>query len=384
MHISKNFRNFAALIVANMTKLLGDYIFNERMRYESHRLVYRYSEEEEPVVIGGFLGAALLFVRLINTEEGDLRGIAFYSEEEQDILITRYEQEVINDDWGHLEAEINQLNDTYIQLAPCAMEVSDLFTNKRQYYIAMSMTIRYMRRLVVEVYGEHIWEEVPWICPFALWLYNAGYKETQRQRYFDIDWTDMAMVNALAEHPKGDDDDEPTFTFLCEEAEDIMRRYWEWLWENIQRQAAETPDPELELARLKELILANETDEQLMEDEVDQFPFDQQKLFRRWLARWKAFITEQLAPTALDSFPEQQRLTRVEQELFPDTITPCPEPDKYSQVRDYIHARCNYDEKFREYYKSHKRTAFCEQLSLMFQWVVVPNSLGKSLKRKKK
>ena len=192
------------------------------------------------------------------------------------------------------------------------------------------------------------------------------------------------MVNALAEHPKGDDDDEPTFTFLCEEAEDIMRRYWEWLWENIQRQAAETPDPELELARLKELILANETDEQLMEDEVDQFPFDAQKLFRRWLARWKAFITEQLAPTALDSFPEQQRLTRVEQELFPDTITPCPQKDKYTQVRDYIYARCNYDEEFCDYYKSHTLTAFCDQLSLMFDWPVNPNHLGKSLKRKKK
>jgi len=366
-----------------MTKLLGDYIFNERMRYESHRLVYRYSEEEEPVVIGGFLGAALLWVHLINTEEGESRGIAFYSEEEQYILITRYEQEVINDDWGHLEAEINQLNDTYIQLAPCGMEVSDLFTNKRQIYIAMTMTIRYMRRLVVEEYGEHIWEAVPKVLPFSLWLYNAGYKETQRQRYFNIDWTDMAMVNDLAEHPKVDED-EPTFTFIGDDVEDVMRHYWEWLWENIQRQAAETPDSELELAKLRELILANETDERLMEDEVRQFPFDQQKLFRKWLSRWKTFITEQLAPTALDSFPEQQRQTRVEQELFPDTITPCPEPDKYSQVRDYIYARCNYDEEFRDYYKSHTLTAFCDQLSMMFQWVVVPNSLGKSLKRKKK
>lgn len=370
-----------------MTKLLGDYIFNERMRYESHRLVYRYSEEEEPVVIGGFLGAALLCVHLINTEEGDLRGIAFYSEEEQDILITRYEQEVINDDWGHLEAEINQLNDTYIQLAPCGMEVSDLFTNKRQIYIAMTMTIRYMRRLVVEEYGEHIWEATPKVIPFSLWLYNAGYKETQRQRYFNIDWTDMAMVNDLAEHPtkaEDEEDNEPTFTFLGDEAEEIMRHYWEWIWENIQRQAAETPDSEQELAWLKETYLEKETDDRFLEDKISQLPFDAQKLFRRWMTRWKTFITEQLAPTALDSFPEQPRQTRVEQELFPDTITPCPQKDKYTQVRDYIYARCNYDEEFREYYKSHFLTDFCEQLSMMFQWVVVPNSLGKSLKRKKK
>lgn len=367
------------------------------MRYESHRLEYRYSDKEDPVLIGGFLGAALLFVHLFNTEEGEQRGISFRTEQEQDRLIERYEDEVIADDWGHLEAEIDQLNDTYIQLAPDELELSDLFTNKRQFFIAMSMTIRYMQLLAVGEYHEHIWEATSWRIPFADWLYYAGYKEIKRQRYLYVDWTDMALVNDLAERlKKGDDngeykedadyDDEngPIFTFIGDDAEEILRHYWEWEWENIRRQAAEAPDTEQELTRLKELYLRDETDDHIMEDQVRKLPVDTQKLFRKWMTRWKAFITEKLAPTALDSFPEQQRQTRVEQKLFPDPTLTCPQPSKYTQVRDYINKRSKYDEEFRDYYESHALYNFCEQLTLMFGWYVNPNSLGKSLKREKK
>ena len=367
-----------------MTKLLDNYIFNERMRYEAHQLVYNYSEDEEPVQIGGFLGAAILWVLLINSEEGDRRNIPLdiENEQKQHALFKRYEQEVIADDWGHLEAEINQLNDIYIQLAPSGIDLQDLFPNKRQLSIAMNMMIRYMNRLVVEVYGNHIWEATPQIAPFSQWLYCAGYTETRRQRYLFVDWTDPALVNALVE-PRNQKD-EPTFIFEGEEAEDIMRRYWEWLWENIRRQASETPDAELQLAELREQICEMETDDRFLDDDLRKLPTDTQKLFRKWMTRWTAFVTEQLAATAQKSFPEQQRQTRVEQVLFPDAVTPCPEQNKYTQVRDYIHDRSRYDEAFRDYNESHTLNDFCEQLSLMFGWYVNPNSLGKSLKRGKK
>lgn len=352
------------------------------MRYESHRLAYRYSDKEDPVLIGGFLGAALLCVWLINSEEGERREIPLDIENEQKSIFKRYGQEVIANDWGHLYAEIHQLNDANIQLAVSEIELSDLCPNMRQLSIAMNMTTRYMQHLVVDVFGEHIWEYERWTLPFAQWLFNAGHTETFRQRILTTDWMDPAIVNALAE--PHNQTNEPTFIFEGEDAEDIMRRYREWLWTTAQKQAAAAPDAELELAKLRELILTNETDYRFLEDDLRELPVDTQKLFRKWMTRWKAFITEKLAPTALDSFPEQHRQTRVEQKLFPDPTLTCPQPNKYTQVRDYINKRSKYDEEFRDYYDSHQLYDFCEQLTLMFGWYVIPNSLGKSLKRKQK
>ncbi len=367
-----------------MAKLLDNYIFDDRMRYESHHLVYCYAAEEEPVLIGGFLGAAILCVRLINSEEGERRGIPLdiESEQTQGSLFTSYEQEVIADDWGHMYAEIHQLNDAYIQLTVSELGLSDLCPNMRQLSIAMNMTTRYMQRLVVEVFHEHIWEYEWWTIPFARWLFNAGHAETFRQRILTTDWMDPAMVNAFAEPHNLTN--EPTFIFEGEDAEDIMRRYWEWLWESVRKRAAESPDAEQQLAQTREQILAGETSDRCVEDDLRELPTDTQKLFRKWMTRWTAFVTDKLAATALDSFPEQQRQTRVEQVLFPDATLTCPEPNRYTQVRDYIHDRSRYDEVFLDYYNSHTLNDFCEQLSRMFGWYVNPNSLGKSLKRKKK
>lgn len=375
---------FCVTLQAIMTKLLDNYIFNERMRYESHQLVYCYSVEEEPIQIRGFLGVAVLCARLINNEEGERREIPLDIEnkQKQEKIFTRYDNEVVNDDWGFLDMEVNLLNDAFIQLTVSEKDISDICPNLRQLTIAMSMLKAYMHRLVVEVYGEHIWEAEKWTMPFGLWLFNAGLTETLRQRYFSIDWTDPVMVNALTESLN--QAIKPSYFFKGEDANDIMRRYWEWLWDNARKQAAETPDAEMQLAEIKELILSNETDEHFFEDDLRELPTDIQRLFRQWTTRWTTFLTDKLASTAQNSFPEQQRQTRVEQVLFPDTTLTCPQPRKYTQVRDYIHDRSLYDEAFRDYYESHFLNDFCEQLTLMFGWYVNPNSLGKNLKRKKK
>ena len=223
-----------------MIHLLDNYTFSPALRYDAHRLIYTYSEKEEPIQIEGFLGAALLCVRLINSDEGERREIPLDIERRQDFLFSRYEQEVIADGWGYLEAELRQLNDAYIQLTVGQVSFMDLCANVRQFSIAMSLLSAYMQRLVTEEFGEHIWEKETWHMPFSHWLFDAGYTETVRQRFLHIDWTDPVTVNALVEMPE-QRSEEPSFIFEGEEAEEIIRRYWEWLSNTAQKDAALFP-----------------------------------------------------------------------------------------------------------------------------------------------
>ena len=39
-----------------MIHLLDNYTFSPALRYDAHRLIYTYSEKEEPIQIEGFLG----------------------------------------------------------------------------------------------------------------------------------------------------------------------------------------------------------------------------------------------------------------------------------------------------------------------------------------
>lgn len=148
-----------------MIHLLDNYTFSPSLRYDAHRLVYTYSEKEEPIQIEGFLGATLLCVRLINSDEGERREIPLDIERKQDFFFSRYEQEVIADGWGYLEAELRQLNDAYIQLTVSQVPIVDVCANIRQFSIAMSLLSAYMQRLVIEELGEHIWEKETWHMP---------------------------------------------------------------------------------------------------------------------------------------------------------------------------------------------------------------------------
>ena len=87
--------------------MLEDYIFDDHLRYEGHKLIYAFSNPtKEPLVIGGILGAAILCARLINTDEQHSREIVLDQELNYDPFFARYEQEVIGDDWGYLKAEL--------------------------------------------------------------------------------------------------------------------------------------------------------------------------------------------------------------------------------------------------------------------------------------
>ena len=48
-------------------KLLDDYIFDDRLRYEGHKMIYA-PEGNEDIVIQGILGAALLCALLVATD----------------------------------------------------------------------------------------------------------------------------------------------------------------------------------------------------------------------------------------------------------------------------------------------------------------------------
>ena len=278
-----------------MIHLLDNYTFSPALRYDAHRLIYTYSEKEEPIQIEGFLGAALLCVRLINSDEGERREIPLDIERKQDFLFSRYEQEVIADGWGYLEAELRQLNDAYIQLTVSQVTFMDLCPNIRQFSIAMSLLSAYMQRLVTEEFGEHIWEKETWHMPFSQWLFDAGYTETVRKRFLHIDWTDPVAVNALVEMPE-QRSEEPSFIFEGEEAEEIICRYWEWLSNTAQKEAALFPDKNVMMAEFKENILAHETNYDDLKPEMKDFTTDQLNLFHKWMNQWIDFVKGKIKP----------------------------------------------------------------------------------------
>ena len=109
------------------------------------------------------------------------------------------------------------------------------------------------------------------------------------------------------------------------------------------------------------------------------FTPEQINLFRNWMNRWIDFVKEKIEP-----MPDVTKKKDIRQELFLDTISPIPPERNYVKVREYIIERCKYDKEFKNYFKAHKRTDFCDQLSLLFGWFVDPNALGKRLKCKSK
>lgn len=262
------------------------------MRYEGHRMVISYKPDEEPFHFGGFFGAAMLASFLVDTDEGDTRSIGLTTVEEQEELFARYEREVLHDDWGHLEAEAEQLNDAYLQFSIAKLNLQDIIPNLRLVDLIMRLVVQYMEHLVREVYGEHIWEYRPWNGPFSLWLYNAAFAETERQRYIKTNWTDVVAVNSLVDLRA---EEQPTLFFEGEDATDIMSRYFEWLSTEYTAMKREEPGATITTADCRSLI-DQETDYAELEPDLAQLNPNDQRSFRRWMKEWKTFITVQLRP----------------------------------------------------------------------------------------
>ena len=68
--------------------LLSDHIFSPSMRYESHRLIY--TPDGKPAIeLTGILAATLLASLLVDTPEGNARGIRLYTDDEKEAFFGR-------------------------------------------------------------------------------------------------------------------------------------------------------------------------------------------------------------------------------------------------------------------------------------------------------
>lgn len=360
--------------------LLADYTIDPRTQYESHRLIYM-PENDEPIEFGGFLAAAILAALIVDTDEGDTREISIDTDEQRQAFFLRYEREVRRDNGGLFTTEVQALSEAYMELEGSDETLALLCRNERLYDLAVGLAVEYMQRLVHELVCDRIFDKEPWTGPFAQWLFNAGFVETRRQHLLSVDWTDPAAVYALSEeliHNESPEPLEPTFIFEGLSAEQVLNGYWEWLWGEAQKEANLFPDARVQLAQIKQIILKEETDYEFIKPEMKHFTQEQINLFRAWMNQWIDFVKEKIEP------PVSTRKKDLRQELFLDNISPIPPEHNYVEVKKYILERCRYDQEFKKYFKAHKRTDFCDQLTLLFGWYVDPNALGKRMKSKAK
>lgn len=367
-----------------MKRLLDDYTFDNNLRYEAHSLIYRDTDGME-IVLSGIMGAAVLCALLDNTDEGDARAIALDSQAQRSAFFERYEHEVRRDNGGLFSTEIEALSNAYMELTDPDV-LLHICRNIRLYDLAYGLVMDYMQRLVIEQTGAHIYDAVPWRMPFAQWLFDAGYAETQRQHLLSINWTDAAAVYAFAMEITNDrsaitNDQSPTFFFEGEQAEQLMSDYFNWLWLQVQAQAAMMPDAKVQLAQFKPEVLEQETNWDFILPELRKLAPEDLNLFRKWMSRWTEFITKQLG--AADE-PNTERRKVLNQEIFLDNVLTIPQENNYVAVREYIQERCRYDKDFNSYYTTRTLTRLCEQLTLLFGWYVNPNHLGKRLNRPKR
>ena len=360
-----------------MKQLLADHIFSDTLRYENHRLIYG-STDQDRMELGGFLGAAVLGALLYGQDEGRERNIALNTSEGQQDFFARYEDETIHENGGFFETEVQALNEAYMEINADKNLLLAICGNERLFDLAFGLTMDYMDKLVEEEVCEHIYDFVPWIGPFARWLYKAGYAETYRQQLLAINWANPEDVYALGDYIKEPEAKDPTFVFGGERADDLLNAYYNWLMTFIEQQAAQYPDSKVKLAEYKQIILQKEPHYVDLKPDMKDFTPEQLNLFREWMNKWVDFMKQQIEP------PVTPQKKSIRQELFLDNVMPIPPEHNYVKVREYILERCKYDKEFEKYFKAYKRTDFCDQLSLLFGWFVDPNALGKRMKSKAK
>lgn len=274
--------------------ILADYIFSDHMRYEAHQLVYVPQDASgEPIVLTGILGATVLTALLADTDEGNARGITVDTDEERQAWMARYEREVRRDDWGYLYAEVQQLNESYVQLLSGDICLTDLCPNVRLHDLALQLLVSYMNHLVQETFCEHIWEIVPWRTPFAQWLLDATQMESRRQRFLQTDWTQPQQVNLLTDIqsqilPR-------LWAFEGEIAADIMSRYFQWRCEQYVSAKQEQPGAKITRAD-SNYIYKQETDTAPLLNQINLLLPDELKEWERWMEEWNKFLTARLKP----------------------------------------------------------------------------------------
>lgn len=301
-------------VVSNLVSMLEDIVFSEQLRYEQHAFILEAGNDT--IRLEGVFGAALLCARLVDTDEGNQRAIAIDTDAEQDAWIMRYEREVRRDDWGMLVTEIPMLHDAHVQFVNSPVAVYDFCPNIRLVDLAAQLIIRYMRHLVFETFGEHIWNAVPWEAPFAAWLLEASQVETRRQRLLHVDWMEDISVVDLVETKS--QNEQPTLFFKSEAANDIMERYFNWLWTTYQAQAGEFPGSKIG-QRDKNYLIDQETDWTYLLPEMEHFTDADRELWRQWMTDWQDYLNRRFKPEKQILFWTKE-VTEEQQELLLDYL----------------------------------------------------------------
>ena len=299
--------------------MLEDYIINDQIRYENHYLKVAQTD----VQIGGVTGAALLSALIVDTEEGTRRGIAIDSDAEQMAWIAKYEREVRREEWGLLGAEVELLNNAYIDLVTSDVCWADICPNVLLSDLALQLVTTYMHYLTIETFRNHIWEYCPWEAPFGQWLLNAAQAETRRQQFLHTNWTDPALVNALYEDLLKEANgqrqalsrDELTFIFEGEDAEDIYKRYLTWVWTTYQAQIRELPGAQPRAAKHRNFVVEQETDWLFLKDKTEALDEAQQQLCAQWMFNWEKYITKHLKPEKPVLFWEKEVSEKQQKQL---------------------------------------------------------------------
>ena len=271
--------------------MLEDYIINDQIRYENHYLKVAQTDIE----IGGVTGAALLSALIVDTEEGARRGIAIDTQMEQMAWIAKYEREVRRDEWGLIGTEVELLHNAHIELATSEVRWADICPNVRLLDLALHLVMTYMQYLSVETFKNHIWECCSWKAPFAQWLMSAAQVEKRRQQFLRMDWTDPVQVNELYEDLQRETN-ELVFIFEGEDAEDIYKRYFTWLWSVYQAQVREIPGERPRSVKHRNFVVEQETDWTFMAEEIKGLDDAQQQLWAQWMINWQKYITKHLKP----------------------------------------------------------------------------------------
>ena len=274
--------------------MLEDYIIDDRIRYENHYLKVVGTD----IQIGGVAGAALLSALIVDTEEGNRRGIAIDRDAERMAWIAKYEREVRREEWGLIGAELELLNNAYIDLATSEVSWADICPNVLLSDLALQLVTTYMHYLTIETFRSHIWECCPWEAPFGQWLLNAAQEETRRQQFFHTEWNDPVQVNALYEALQREDDPthQPTFIFEGEDAEDIYKRYLTWVWTTYQAQLREIPGAKPRAAKHRNYVVEQETNWLFLKDKTEALDEAQKQRLTQWMLNWEKYITKHLKP----------------------------------------------------------------------------------------
>ena len=315
--------------------MLDNHIFSDTLRYDSHRLIVAAVEGDEPLNLGGIFGAAFLAAFLVDTDEGDSRGIALDSDAGKEEFFARYEREVRRDDWGHLSADVAQLHEALIQLSLTSLTPADLCTNSRLLSLAMTLVVNYMRRLVNDTFCAHIWQALPWRAPFAQWLWDAARVETRRQRFLKTDWTDVLSVDSLV-NATGEGE-VPSLFFEGEQADGIMERYLEWLSGEYVAVKRELPGAKITAAD-RRYIFRQETDWSFLQPEIDLYDEEGRRAWERWRTEWTRFLTARLKPHKEVRFWEDDVPESVQEHLLYHLRQQEQHPAHFRQLTTAVYA----------------------------------------------